>query len=506
MIGLVGRDICRIKGIDTGPISIDVDKAGLYPATPAMVSVDGSNVAQVQADGTLLKAGTGVDVDGRILTHNSMHFRSWAIYPTRDPTVWYQMLGNLDPAGFLRAFGLNPEAGGTRDEAYARIRAVTIQLSAAELELKCMEHGFCGQTCYTPAQWRETNMGKRLAEHPVIEVMRKGSPTHDSNANLPPVPFPVPAGTEGDQRPLTGIKVVELARVVAGPALGAALASLGADVIHVFSPSLHDLQPLALSLTAGKRTCALDLTVAADRERLRDLIKDADVVVQAFRQGALERKGFGLDQVLDMAVTRAGGKGKGIVYVDLSCYGLAGYYAERPGFQQIADAASGCSYVCGKAYGFPEGTAVLPPLPVADMLSGAVGVIDVLLALRDRALVGGSYHASVALTALDTIQLTREVGLWPPSTVRKVQEKFRFAAMTPDLHVEELLYVLGDAWAKAPDQLLARDGYMVNFETVWATQHAILSPVVQYENTAASPRWDHGPVPYLLDSRDIKWL
>ncbi|GKU08932.1 unnamed protein product [Fusarium langsethiae] len=239
---------------------------------------------------------------------------------------------------------------------------------------------------------------------------------------------------------------------------------------------------------------ALDLTVQGDKEKLQSLTNDANVVVQAFRQGSLDRKGFGLDTILEMARRRK----KGIVHVDLNCYGPDGYYANRPDFQQIADAASGCCYVVGKAYGFPERTGVLPSLPIADMLPGAVGFIDILLDLRVRALEGGSYHAPVALTSVDTIQLNKEVGLYPPETARKIQDKYQFGKMIPDLHVEELLYVLGEAWMKKSD-LLTRKGYMVNFpETAWDENHVILSPIMKFENDTASPRWYHGPVPYFL--------
>jgi len=251
-------------------------------------------------------------------------------------------------------------------------------------------------------------------------------------------------------------------------------------------------------LTAGKRTCALDLNNASDKEKVKALIENADVVIQAFRLRSLERKGFGLSDVVDMANKR----GKGVVYVDLNCYGPDGYYAERPGFQQIADAATGCSYVCGKAYGFDEGVSVLPSLPIADMLSGAVGVIDTLLALRDRAVHGGSYHAHVALAAIDAAQLEEEVGLYPPEVVKEVQERCKFAPMTPDLHVEELLSVVAEAWAQNTD-LLQRPGYMVKFtETAWGKDHEILSPIVQYENESASPYWSHGPVPYCASTSE----
>lgn len=251
-------------------------------------------------------------------------------------------------------------------------------------------------------------------------------------------------------------------------------------------------QTLALTLTAGKRTYSLDLTKASDRKHLSSLIQDADVIMQAFRLGSLERKGFGLEDIIEMSKKR----NKGAVYLDLNCYGPDGYYAERPGFQQIADAATGCSYVCGKSLGFKEGTGVLPSLPIADMLSGAVAVLDVMLALRDRAKHGGSYHAFAALVAVDALQLTEEVGLYSPETVGKIQDKYEFGPMTPDLMVEELLYVLAEAWGKKSD-ILRRQGYMVNFpETPFGKNHAVLSPVVKYGNDDCSPRWMSGPVPY----------
>jgi hypothetical protein len=150
--------------------------------------------------------------------------------------------------------------------------------------------------------------------------------------------------------------------------------------------------------------------------------------------------------------------------------------------------------VCGKDYGFEQGTSVLPPLLIADMLAGAVGAIDTMMALRDRAKSGGSYHAAVALTAVDAVQLEQEVGLYPPETVKKIQDTYRFAPMTPDLHVEELLYILSDFWAKYSDIL--HRGYMVEFETAWGKSHNILSPIVQYENESVSPRWTHGTVLY----------
>jgi hypothetical protein len=95
-----------------------------------------------------------------------------------------------------------------------------------------MEHGFTGQTCYTPKHWRETTMGKAAACHPVIDYKQV-----PGTSALQPVPFP----QVDDKRPLAGIKIVELGRVIALPAAGSLLAALGADVIAVQSPNLTNL-------------------------------------------------------------------------------------------------------------------------------------------------------------------------------------------------------------------------------------------------------------------------
>jgi hypothetical protein len=257
---------------------------------------------------------------------------------------------------------------------------------------------------------------------------------------------------------------------------------------------------LSITLTAGKRTYSIDLSKESDRRYVQDLIEGADVVMQAFRLGSLDRKGFGLEDIVEMSKKR----NKGAVYLDLNCYGKDGYYAERPGFQQIADAATGCSYVCGKSLGFEEGTGVLPSLPIADMLSGAIAVLDIMLALRDRAKHGGSYHAFAALVAVDAFQLTEEVGLYSSETVAKNQSKFKFGPMTPDLMVEELLYVLTDAWGKNSD-ILRRPGYMATFpETPFGKNHSILGLNVEYSNADCNAHWDHGPVPY-CHSSSVDW-
>jgi hypothetical protein len=142
-------------------------------------------------------------------------------------------MGNLDPIGFLEAYGIDPDTPTTsRRDAYDILKAEISKYSAGDLELKNMEHGFTGQTCYTPKHWRETTMGKAAARHPVIDYKQV-----PGTSTLQPVPFP----QVDDKRPLAGIKIVELGRVIALPAAGSLLAALGADVIAVQSPNLTNL-------------------------------------------------------------------------------------------------------------------------------------------------------------------------------------------------------------------------------------------------------------------------
>jgi hypothetical protein len=231
MIGIVSREICDMKGVETGTISIDTDHSGMFLATPALVTIAGKDFIQLSKDGVPFKVGA--NLDRGVLSETPMRYRTWAIYPTKEHNVYYQILGSLSPVSLLKAFDLDPDAASSLDEAYKIIGAEMAKYSAAELEMKCMEHGFCGQRCYSPQQWRETRMGQDLAKHPMINYSRIAIVP-----DLPPTPFT----KLQDQRPLAGIKVVELSRVIAAPAMGSMLGALGAEVIRIEPPHLHDLQ------------------------------------------------------------------------------------------------------------------------------------------------------------------------------------------------------------------------------------------------------------------------
>jgi hypothetical protein len=236
--------------------------------------------------------------------------------------------------------------------------------------------------------------------------------------------------------------------------------------------------------------------------RLKELVEGADVFVQGFRYGSLDRKGLGLQSMLDNAAKR----NKGIIYVDENCYGPSGPFAERPGWQQIGDAASGASYVMGRSLGFAAGTSVLPPLPISDMTTGIVGALATMLAIRDRAQKGGSYHVVSSLVAADAILVDQEIGLYPVEVVQKTLDTFEFARSSPDQFVSEIMIQVLDGWKRVFPEYLAQDSpFMMSFENSPWGRIDLLRPVTRLDDEDASPIWTQPPVPNCHHAQDITW-
>jgi hypothetical protein len=148
-------------------------------------------------------------------------------------------------------------------------------------------------------------------------------------SDTPVCPFP----KSEDKRVLSGIKVLELCRIIAGPVITRILAEYGADVLKITSPNLSDVPFFQVDGNMGKHAADLDLKTDAGRKKFEELLAEADVVVDGYRPGALEKLGYGRKQLTELAKAR----GKGIVYVQENCFGYDGEWAHRPGWQQIAD-------------------------------------------------------------------------------------------------------------------------------------------------------------------------
>ena len=185
-------------------------------------------------------------------------------------------------------------------------------------------------------------------------------------------------------RPLSGVRVLDLTRVLAGPTCARTLAEHGADVLHIASPGLPTLPLFEMDTGHGKRQAYADLDDAAQAETLRELVRGADVFSQGFRHGALERRGLGAE---DLARLRPG-----IIYVSENAYGHAGPWRHRPGWEQLAQATTGVTVIQGIER--PS----ITPAAMNDYTTGYFGALGVMMALRRRAEEGGSWRVTVSLS------------------------------------------------------------------------------------------------------------
>jgi crotonobetainyl-CoA:carnitine CoA-transferase CaiB-like acyl-CoA transferase len=222
-------------------------------------------------------------------------------------------------------------------------------------------------------EWYRHPQGMAVAALPVFSIERIG--------NAPPQPLPEAA------RPLHGVRVLDLTRIIAGPVCGRTLAVHGADVLLVTAPHLPAIEPLVIDTGRGKLSCRIDLRDAAGQGTLRALARDADVFVQGYRPGALTSMGFGPEQVAELR--------PGIVYVSLSAYGHAGPWAGRRGFDSLVQTATGFNVAEAQA----AGTDRPRPLPaqVLDHAAGYLMAFGAITALSRRCTEGGSWHVRVSL-------------------------------------------------------------------------------------------------------------
>ncbi|KAK7977146.1 hypothetical protein PG988_004636 [Apiospora saccharicola] len=490
MAGVLGDEILTLRGAEdkNRQITVNTTHAGLWLGTIAVAHVGGQDVV------SLVKAGKMKQLIPdweQGWTDTPLKYRATGLYPTNNPEVWYSLHGSMDAPPVLKSIGVdatNAAANQSNEAAAAHIAQHTSKISPEQLEMTNLLNGLCGSICFTPEQWNNSSMGKSLAAHPIVNAKPMSPQTPTGPVAFPPL-------NPNDKRPLAGVKVLEMTRVIAGPQISTILSSMGADVIRVNPPHLPDINVLQITLNAGKRTIALDLRKPEDSAILQSLLKEADVFVQGFRLGKMAKYGLSQGDVAAMASAR----GRGIVYVSENCYGPDGYYAERPGWQQIADACAGSAYVTGKSLNLPNNEAVLPSLPISDMTCGLLGAVGTLKALRDRAVHGGSYVVHSSLAAVNTMALRPEVGLYPRETVKECAERFQWAEMRGAHHVLDLLVTVWAGWKRVLGSYLEEgSGWFQTYEKSEfdGQSLSLLKPVVSFSDKASSPEWKTPSKPY----------
>jgi crotonobetainyl-CoA:carnitine CoA-transferase CaiB-like acyl-CoA transferase len=224
----------------------------------------------------------------------------------------------------------------------------------------------------SPGEWLAHEQGALLASQPVIGLERIGdAPARDFGAA---------------DRPFDAIRVLSFTHAVAGPAVGRTLAEHGADVLGATRPNDYEHEFIYAEANVGSRSAYVDLDTTAGQERAANLLAHADIVVNNHRSGSLERRGLEPRLLAEQH--------PGLVYVSVTCYGSAGPWSRRGGFDMNGSAASGLMTI--------EGTAVEPRFPVTfllnDYITGYMGAVGAVGALVRRATEGGSWHVTVNLT------------------------------------------------------------------------------------------------------------
>jgi len=321
------------------------------------------------------------------------------------------------------------------------VRKAVARWDALELEEAIIAAGGAGGMVRTMAEWAQHPQGIAVATLPLMEIVRIG----DSPAEA------LPAG----DRPLSGVRVLDFTRVIAGPTCGRTLAEHGADVLKISAEHLPSLGRQEFDTGHGKLSAWLDLRDAAQKETLCELVRDADVFSQGYRPGTLAGRGFSPETLASLR--------PGIVVVSLSAFGHVGPWSSRRGFDTVIQTVSGMTFRQGQLFPGKTPGPQFYPVSAIDFLTGYLMAFGAMVALGRRAREGGSWLVRISLAQVGRWLLSR--GEVPESGLQNIAKDF-----TPD----EL-----QRWSMISDTPSGR------------LQH--LAPVLRMSETR--PRWARPTVP-----------
>lgn len=295
-------------------------------------------------------------------------------YRTRDGWIKLHTNAPHHRAAALRALGV--EAG--RDAVERAVRGWI----AEDLESAVVEAGGCAAKLRSAEEWRNHSQGRSLASEPLIDRM-------------PLDQGPVLKLQGSRARPLAGLRILDLTRILAGPVATRFLAGYGAEVLRI-DPPAWDEESLAPEVMIGKRGARLDLRSHEGRSHLIELLTGADVLVHGYRPDALEAMGLGLE------VRRAARPG--LVEATLDAYGWTGPWAGRRGFDSLVQMSSGIAHGGMIAAGADRPVSL--PVQALDQATGYILATTVLLGLCDRHDTGRGVLARSALARTADLLLT----------------------------------------------------------------------------------------------------
>ncbi|HXQ46534.1 MAG TPA: CoA transferase [Caulobacteraceae bacterium] len=361
---------------------VNFAEAGDLPSAFSVSDLAAGAVAAAALAVAELAGSTAVTVDRRLASFwfgFSLRPQGWAPAPPWDPIAgdyaasdgWIRLHTNAPRhrAAALAVLG----ASGEKDAVTRAVAAWT----ADDLEGAIVAGGGCAAALRSLAAWAEHPQGKAIAAEPLV-LRSEGDGAGRTAASADP------------SRPLAGVKVLDLTRVLAGPVATRFLAGYGADVLRIDPPD-WDEPAITPEVTLGKRCARLDLRDADARQTLLGLLAEADVIVHGYRPGALEHLGLG-------AAARRAAR-PGLIDVSLDAYGWTGPWSGRRGFDSLVQMSAGIAEAGMRRAGADRPT----PLPV-QALDHATGYILATAAVRGlsarrAAGAGSTWRASLARTA-----------------------------------------------------------------------------------------------------------
>jgi crotonobetainyl-CoA:carnitine CoA-transferase CaiB-like acyl-CoA transferase len=255
------------------------------------------------------------------------------------------------------------------------VRQAVAKWDALELEEAIIAARGAGGMVRTMEEWAKHPQAAAIASLPLMELVRIG--------DSPPEKLP-----DGD-RPLSGIRVLDLTRVLAGPTCARSLAEHGADVLKITGAHLPNLGHQEFDTGHGKLSAHLDLRQPRDVETLRGLVREADVFSQGYRPGTLGDRGFSPEA---LAKARPG-----LVFVSLCAFGHVGPWASRRGFDTVVQTVSGITSRQGELFPGAEPGPQFYPVSAIDYLTGYLMAFGAAVALARRVREGGSWLVRISL-------------------------------------------------------------------------------------------------------------
>tara|TARA_R110002051_G_scaffold320833_1_gene406995 strand:+ start:13619 stop:15004 length:1386 start_codon:yes stop_codon:yes gene_type:complete len=408
-VGLAASRLDELRNGVTAPVSISTYHAGLSMACSSYLTVDGKSAKFRDPFTGFYEAANG---RWAFLHGNFPHLRD----------------------GVLKLLGVT-----TVDDVARAVRT----RDPFDLEALGIANGLCIAAVRTRAEWEAEAQYTAIKALPLIEFERLDNGTPRSSAS-------------GGQ-PLSGLHVVDLSRVIAGPMAGRTIAEFGGDVLLVSGPGLPSIESLVIDTGFGKRSATLDLASPKDRATFEALIAESDVFLDAYRPGSLPGRGY--DKAM---LTRLR---PGLVHIDLDAFSRSGPWAARRGYDSLVQATVG---MCWDGENPPEN---LPCQPL-DYLTGYLGALAGMVGLIRRMEQSGSWAGRLSLA---------RTAHWMWNT---------YDHLGPQVDAPSTRPSIDDARSR---------GYLVPYDTAFGAIEALRSPL-------QSPDWRWPAPPAPLGSHMPDWI